>query len=155
MAPLIFFAGNCYRMWLMRMTLTIVPQTAGDVTPMTCSIRARLCGPSGVACSSPTMFKSASLEDGLPHADLVRDCGGDQISGDRDRKLQQASGGQADMGLGSPNCENTIEAFSMMGYGLRVAIISAQARATAESGDGAPGIVAHPPFSTNVPRSQA
>ena len=99
--------------------------------------------------------KSASWGAGLLHVDLVRDSGGDQISGDRDRKLQQASGGQADMGLGSPNCENTIEAFSMMGYGLRVAIISAQARATAESGDGAPGIVAHPPFSTNVPRSQA
>ena len=45
--------------------------------------------------------------------------------------------------------------FGGNGYGLRVAIISAQARATAESGDGAPGIVAHPPFSTNVPRSQA
>jgi len=101
------------------------------------------------------MFKSASLENGLLHADLVRDSAGDQVSGDRDRKLQQASRGQADMGLGSPNCENAIEAFSMMGYGLRVAIISAQARATAESGDGAPGIVAHPPFSTNVPRSQA
>jgi hypothetical protein len=43
----------------------------------------------------------------------------------------------------------------MMGYGLRVATISAQARATAESGEVAPGIVAHPPFSTNVPRSQA
>jgi|SRR4051794_38413074 hypothetical protein len=42
----------------------------------------------------------------------------------------------------------------MMGYGLRVPIISAQARATAESGEAAPGIVAHPPFSTNVPRSQ-
>ena len=56
---------------------------------------------------------------------------------------------------GGPNCENTIEAFSMKGYGLRVPIISAQARATAASGDGAPGIVAHPPFSTNVPRSQA
>jgi len=43
----------------------------------------------------------------------------------------------------------------MMGYGLRAAIISAQARATAESGEAAPGIVAHPPFSTNEPRSQA
>jgi hypothetical protein len=43
----------------------------------------------------------------------------------------------------------------MMGYGLKVAIISAQARATAESGEAAPGIVAQPPFSTNVPRSQA
>jgi hypothetical protein len=142
-------------MWLMRMTLTIVPQPAGDVTPMTCSIGARLCGPSGVASSSPTMFKSASLENGLLHVDLVRDSRGDQVSGDRDRNLQQASGGQADMGLGSSNCENTIEAFSMKGYGLRVAIIPAQARATAASGDGAPGIVAHPPFSTNVPRSQA
>ena len=43
----------------------------------------------------------------------------------------------------------------MMGYGLSVLIISAQARATAESGEAAPGIVAHPPFSTNEPRSQA
>jgi hypothetical protein len=42
-----------------------------------------------------------------------------------------------------------------MGYGLTVAIISAQARATVESGEADPGIVAHPPFSTNVPRSQA
>jgi hypothetical protein len=32
--------------------------------------------------------------------------------------------------------------------------ISAQARATDESGEAAPGIVAHPPFSTNVSRSQ-
>jgi len=42
----------------------------------------------------------------------------------------------------------------MMGYGLSVPIISAHARATAESGEAAPGMVAHPPFSTNEPRSQ-